>query len=223
MIYTLAISGSIIPTVFNERVWSDPSLPLHDWSSWMHPYTPAQYAGFAVNLFFGDALGLFVYMPVMLVGAYGYTVMLRGVEPMRRVALAALLTAAVYVLAIVFLQNDSWSQNFGERRFVDIVFLLCVALAPALAAVRGVAARTAVGLAAAVSVAIAALGTVAPFAGQPGEPGLAFGVREFEALCRRAPVAGAIDAVLLVVLVVSIVRMTDRALAGATRAPLRRA
>src|SRR5665213_877807 len=50
-------------------------------------------------------------------------------------------------------------------------------------------ARLAVQIASALSVAIAALGTVAPFGGAPGESGYAFGLAEFAALYRRAPLA----------------------------------
>jgi hypothetical protein len=50
------------------------------------------------------------------------------------------------------------------------------------------------------SVAIAALGTVAPFGGESGESGFAFGSAAFVALVRRAPVQGVVDVVLLLVI-----------------------
>jgi uncharacterized membrane protein len=83
--------------------------------------------------------------------------------------------------------------------------------------VSGPFARSAVLLTSALSVAIAALGTVAPFGGDAGESGFAFGVAEFAALYRRAPVQAALDIVLLIVLLVFVLRIVDRAL-GTARA-----
>ncbi|MBV8749517.1 MAG: hypothetical protein JO103_07365 [Candidatus Eremiobacteraeota bacterium] len=196
--YNVAISGSALPTVFNSGVWNDPSLPLHTWSSEMYTvYSPLAYLGFAVNLLVG-ARGLFSFTPLALVAAYGLVVMRRagGLQP--RLALAIAATFAVYFVLIVFLQNDVGARNFGERRYVDLFFVLGIALGPALASVRTRAARIAVRLALAASVAIAALGTVAPFAGAPGESGFAFGTAEFGNLAHRAPIQAGLDVVLLV-------------------------
>lgn len=198
--YNHAITGSVMPPVFNARVWSDPSLPLHSWSSQVFEiYSPADYAGFAVNLLVG-AKGLFSFTPVMLVAAGGFVVMLRAEGVARRVAIAVLTTFGVYFLLIVFLQNDLFARNFGERRYVDQFFLLGTAFAPALAAVRGLFASLAVRLVCAVSVAIAALGTIVPFGGGPGESGLVFGPAAFVSLAQRAHVSAVADVVLLLVL-----------------------
>ena len=218
LLYNLAISGSVLPTVFNLSVWSDPSLPLHAESATvLKYYTPAEYAGFAVSLLVG-ARGLFAYTPLMLVAAYGFAVMWRDRAATRRLALAILSTAAVFFVTIVFLQNDAHAHNFGERRYVDLFFVLCVALGPALEAIRRPLAAAAVLALTGISVAIAALGTVAPFGGGPGESGFAYATVEFAALARRAPVQGVIDVVLLAVAVVLVVRTVARALAtsGAT-------
>jgi hypothetical protein len=222
--YNLAVSGSPVPTVFNLGVWSDPSLPLHAESlQVMRWFSPLEYFGFAVNLTVGGR-GLFSFTPLTAVAAYGFARMWRTGGNVRVLALAILAASGVFFMMIVFLQNDAHARNFGERRYVDLFFVLCIALGPALAAVRGLAAAAAVRLAIATSVAIAALGTVAPFAGQPGESGFAFGSAEFAALYRRAPVQAALDVVLLVALVVVVLRLTPLANArvAATGAAQRR-
>jgi hypothetical protein len=200
--YNVAISGSVVPTVFNASVWNDPSLPLHSWSSEMfRVFSPAVYLGFAANLLVGGK-GLFAFTPLMFVAAYGLVVMRRAGGLMARLALAVAATFAVFFVLIVFLQNDYNARNFGERRYVDLFFLLCIALGPALASIRSAVASAAVRLAIGSSVAIAALGTVAPFAGAAGEPGFAFGAAEFAALLRRAPVQGVLDVFALIVMIV---------------------
>jgi hypothetical protein len=211
--YNLLISGSILPTVFNLGVWSDPSLPLHAESTQvLRAFSPAEYAGFIVSLLVGSR-GLFAYTPLMLVAAYGFAVMWRAGEPVRRLAIAILAAAAVFFLAIVFLQNDAHAHNFGERRYVDLFFLLCVALGPALAAIRGAAAAAALSVVTAFSIAVALLGTIAPFAGGAGESGFAFGSAEFAALARRAPFQTALDVLLLILVTALVLRMVARALA----------
>lgn len=212
--YNLAISGSVLPTVFNPMVWSDPTLPLHGEPGRalaVHP--AAENLAFLVNLLVG-ARGLFSFTPLILVAAYGFVLMWRAGGPLRRLVVAIVATSAVYVLSIVFLQQtDAHAQSFGERRYVDLIFALCVALGPALASLRAPLGAWAVRYTAAASVAIAALGTVAPFAGKPGESGFSFGPVEFNALYRRAPVQAVLDVVLMLVLVVLVLRIVDRALA----------
>jgi hypothetical protein len=205
--YNRAITGSIMPPVFNAAVWNDPSLPLQSWSSQVfHVFTAADYFGFVVNLLVGSR-GLFSFTPLMLLVAYGLLLMWRAGGAQRRVAAAVLATAAVFFVLIVFLQNDADARNFGERRYVDLFFVLCVALGPALSALRGTVAVAAARVLVAASVAIAALGTVAPFAGAAGESGFAFGAAEFAALARRAPVQAALDVLLAIVLIALVLRL----------------
>jgi hypothetical protein len=209
--YNLRVSGSVMPTAFTVAVWKDPSLPFYSPSQQAFPvFSPADYLRFAVSLLVGTK-GLFSFTPLMLVAGYGLLVMVRAPGLARRLAIAIAATTIVYFAAIVLLQNDTGARNFGERRYVDLFFLLCVAVGPALASVRGPLARLAVYIASALSVAIAALGTVAPFGGAPGESGYAFGLAEFAALYRRAPVSAALDVVMLVVLLVVVLRIVERA------------
>jgi hypothetical protein len=211
--YNLRISGSVLPTAFNAHVWANTV-----WASQVFAiYSPADYARFVFNLLLGTK-GLFIFTPLMLVVAYGFVVMLRTSGIARRVATAVLTTTVVYFALIVLLQNDASSQNFGERRYVDLFFLLGIPLGPALAAVRGVAATVAVRLAIASSVAIAALGTLVPFGGAAGESGFVFASAAFVALARRAPVQAVLDVVLLLVILVLLLRLVPL---GASPAPRR--
>jgi hypothetical protein len=205
--YNLSITGSVLPTAFNASVWNDPSLPLHGWADQIFGvFSPAAYAGFAASLLIGSR-GLFSFTPLMLLAGAGFVVMWRRRELPRRIALAVALTSLVFFLLILFLQNDSEASNFGERRYVDLFFVLGIGFGPALAAVRTPLAWAAVRLVTACSIAIAALGSVAPFAGLPGESGFAFGAAEFAALLRRAPAQGVLDVVLAIVLIVFVLRL----------------
>lgn len=193
--YNLHISGSVLPSAYNASVWSNPS-----WAAGVFAvYSPGDYLRFVFDLLIGSK-GLFVFTPLMLVAGYGFAVMLRTPGIPRRVAVAVLATTGIYFALIVLLQNDAGAKNFGERRYVDLFFLLGIGFGPALASLRGVAAVVAVRVAIVCSVAIAALGTVAPFGGT-GESGFVFASAEFVALAHRAPIQAALDvAVLLVAL-----------------------
>jgi hypothetical protein len=197
----------MLPTVFNARVWNDPSLPLHSWSSQVFAvYSPADYARIVADLLVGTK-GLIAFTPLVLVAVYGFAVMLRTPGVARRVAIAVLATVGVYFLLIVFLQNDAGARNFGERRYVDLFFLLGIGLAPAFAAVRGAIAVFLVRAAIVCSVAIAALGTIEPFGGNAGEWGFAFASAAFAALARRSPVQAGLDVVLLIVVLALVLRL----------------
>jgi hypothetical protein len=209
--YNVAISGSVLPTAFNAEVWSDPSLPMHTWAPriWQ-VYTPAQYAAFIVSLLVGSR-GLLLYTPLVAIAGHGFLFLARSRGQGARIALAVTATTVIYFFAIVFLQNDAEAAHFGERRFVDLFFVIGIGLGPALTALRVGLGRAIVRVAAALSIAIAALGTTAPFAGTPGESGLVFASAEFAALARRAP----IQAVLDIILVVVVIALVDKIVIGA--------
>jgi hypothetical protein len=122
----------------------------------------------------------------------------------------------VFVFAIVFLQDDTATANFGERRYVDVFFMLCVALGPALAAVRSAAGAFLARLLIVASIAISALGTVNPFAGNAGEWGIMRGAAEFGALAHRAQVQATLDVLVLAALIFAMVRFTPLGTAAAT-------
>jgi hypothetical protein len=201
LVYNVLVSGSILPTAFTANVWTE--FPLKPGATAPQPFellSPADYARFAVNLLFGGK-GLLTYTPLVLVMGYGVWVMWRAGGLMRRLACAIGATAAVYFVLILTLQNDATSQNYGERRYVDVFFVMCTALGPALGSVRGRLVSAATRICIALTVCIAALGTIAPFGGAPGQSGFSFGSAEFVALTRRAPVQAGLDVVLLIVVV----------------------
>lgn len=210
--YNLAISGSVVPPVYNLSAWSDPTLPLHHVGTTqvLRAFSPLEYLSFFVNELVG-VRGIVPFTPLVVLAAYGAVRMWRAPGRARALAAATAATFAVYVLLIVFLQNDTYSRNYGERRYVDLFFLLCTALGPALASLRGGLARAAAMLLVALSVASAGLGTIAPFAGRQGEWGFVFASHEFAMLQRRAPVQAALDVVLLLLLIAVVLRLTARA------------
>ncbi len=199
MAYNVHVSGSILPTAFTGSVWTTAPIPAG--ATEPQPFvlhSAADYAQSALHVLVGGK-GLLTYTPLVLVAAYGLLVMWRGGGVMRRLALAIAATAVAFVVMIVTLQSqDAQAQNFGERRYVDVFFVLCVALGPALASVRNGIAAAAVRVCVVVSVAIAALGTVAPFGGEVGESGFAFASTAFVALYHRSPVQAALDALVLI-------------------------
>ncbi|HEY4441004.1 MAG TPA: hypothetical protein VGN14_11165 [Candidatus Elarobacter sp.] len=199
--YNLEITGSPIPPTFNGEVWTDASLPLHALSAErVHPYAPAEYAGSVFNLIAGKR-GLFLFSPVMAAAAYGFVLLPRANLLGARTAWAVGATALVYLLTIVLLQNFINSASFGERRWVDLTFVFGIGLGPVLAAQRSASADLALRVLAALSVAIAAAGTVAPFGGKIDDWGFTIAITEFAGLAERAPVQAALDVALLCALV----------------------
>ncbi len=208
MAYNVHVSGSILPTAFTGSVWTTAPIPAG--ATEPQPFllhSAGDYAQAALHVLVGGK-GLVTYTPLVFVAAYGLAVMWRTGGMMRRLATAIVATTALFVIFIVALQSqDAQAQNFGERRYVEVFFVLCVALGPALAAVRSIVAATAVRLAIVASVAIAALGTVAPFGGEPGQPGFAFASAAFVALCHRSPFQAALDVVMLIAVIVATLRL----------------
>lgn len=216
--FNTAISGSVIPAAYNAAVWSGSGpAPLGIGASQMlHPHAPGLYLQFLVNELIGEK-GLFSFTPLTLLAGYGIAVMWRTSAEMRRIAVAVATTVVVVVFAIVFLQDDTATANFGERRYVDVFFLMGVALGPALAAVRGALGTLFARLLIVSSIAIAALGTVNPFAGNAGEWGVLRGAAEFVALAHRAHIQAAFDIVLLAAVIAAVVRLTPVGVAASPR------
>jgi hypothetical protein len=207
--YNVLVSGSVLPTAFTADVWTE--FPLKPGETAPQPFellSLADYARLAMNLLFGGK-GLLSYTPLVLVSGYGVVVMWKAGGLMRRLAYAIVTTMVVYFVLILTLQNDFGAQNYGERRYVDLFFLMGIAFGPALASVRSGLAVVATRLCIALSVCIAALGTVAPFGGEQGQSGFSFGSAEFGALMRRAPIQAGIDVLVLVVIVVLVLRLVS--------------
>jgi hypothetical protein len=208
MAYNVHVSGSVLPTAFTGSVWT--TAPIPPGATEPQPFalhSAADYAQSVLHVLVGGK-GLLSYTPLVLVAAYGLAVMWRTGGVMRRLATAIVAATVLFVVTIVTLQiQDAQAQNFGERRYVDVFFLLCVALGPALVSVRSRLAVGAVRACIVFSVAIASLGTVAPFGGQRGESGFSFASAAFGALYRRSPVQAAIDVLLLLAVVAFVVRL----------------
>ncbi|MDB5069827.1 MAG: hypothetical protein JWM87_938, partial [Candidatus Eremiobacteraeota bacterium] len=128
---------------------------------------------------------------------------------------------AYFALMVAF-TNDYGALNYGERRYVDVFFVLCVALGPALAALPAGLPSIAARLAVIASVAIAALGVVAPFGEMRGVPGYAFAPAEFGRLAHRAPFQALIDIAALGITILCVLRFWSSA-AAPTRDTSRRA
>jgi hypothetical protein len=201
LMYNMLVSGSILPTAFTAGVWTE--FPLKPGASAPQPFellSAADYARLAANLLFGGK-GLLSYTPLVLVASYGVVVMHRAGGLMRRVAYAIVVATALYFVMILTLQNDFAAQNYGERRYVDLFFLMAVAIGSALTLVRSRLAVAGTRLCIVLSVCIAALGTVAPFGGAQGQSGFSFGSAEFAALMRRAPIQAGVDVLVLIVII----------------------
>ena len=184
--YNVDITGSPLPPVFNAAVWNDRSLPLYQplTTPVVGFYSGAQYLTFVFDLLLGKK-GLFVFTPLAAVCVYGVIVMCKQGAQRRRLGAAIAATCVTLFLLIVFFQNDEVSQNFGERRYVDIFFVACTSLGVAFGAVRGVVAATAVRLAVCASLLIAGLGAIAPFGGHKGQSGFSYATAELGRIALR--------------------------------------
>ncbi|MEA2687588.1 MAG: hypothetical protein QOD51_195, partial [Candidatus Eremiobacteraeota bacterium] len=174
--------------------------------------SPLDYARYALYLLVGDK-GLISYTPLTLLCAYGFARMWRGPAQQRRIAAAVVATFVAYFALMVAFTNDYGALNYGERRYVDVFFVLCIALGPALAALPAGLPSVAAQLAVVASVAVAALGVVAPFGEVRGVPGYAFAPAEFGRLARRAPFQAVIDVVALLITILSVLRFWSSAAA----------
>ncbi len=195
-LYNFTISGSVVPPALNPAFWSDPSL------SWQSPPSGwaarlSSYAACALAISIGSK-GVVTYTPLVLVCAYGAVQMWRAGGALRELTGAMTSTLVLYVGLIVVLQAvDVSAQNYGERRYANVLPVVAIALGPAFGALpRGwplVGAR----LLAVASIVMSWLGVVAPFGGKPGEPGVIFASSAFVRLAQRAPMACVLDLVLL--------------------------
>lgn len=214
------VSAGFGPPALDPVSWSDPSSPFHARANEPLTYfdTPRAFLAYAAYVLVGGK-GLFSYTPVALVCAYGLGVMWRTPGTWRTVALAVALPVVAYTVLVIVLTNDYLSGNFGERRYVDVFFTLCVALGPALAAVRGRSAALAVRAAVALSIVVAAFGTVQPFGGAAGEDGYRFGAEAFAGLASRAPLQAGLDVVAVVLTVAAVLRALPASWTSAAPTP----
>jgi hypothetical protein len=194
-------SGALIPPGMNNRFWP-PALsegasfdlrPAHEYLSHL------AYATVGGN-------GVFLYTPLTIVCAFGFAKLRQsGNSTARRLTLAILATSALFLGLVVVFTNDALSANYGERRFVDIFFILCVGLAPAITSLRERLSSHAALVAIIASIVMAALGTINPFAGRDA-PGFVLNAIEFTRLAQRSPLQAALDIAALVALFVFVVR-----------------
>ena len=205
--YNVLVSGSIVPPALNKSLWLDPTLPLHAaaWASFTPP-TPLEHLQNFFNLLVGGK-GLFSYTPLALLSVYGLAVMVRSGGPARRLGIALALPAVTLFVLMLFFQNDATARNFGERRYVDVFWLLCVALGPGLAGVRSTAQRVAVAVLVAASILIAMLGVTAPFGGTAGEPGFVFAAAAFSEVAQRSWVQATLDIALAIAAIAVTLRL----------------
>ena len=129
-----AVSGALGPPAMNQASWADPSSPFHRADQALLRFSSAgDYLRYAAYLLVGDK-GLISYTPLALVCAYGFVRMAAAPGVMRRIALAIAATFVLYFVLMVAFTDDYGALNYGQRRYVDLFFLLCVGLGPALAA-----------------------------------------------------------------------------------------
>jgi hypothetical protein len=205
--FNAAVSGALGPPAMNQASWADPFSPFNRGAhqSVFFFSSAADYARYALYVLFGDK-GLISYTPLVLVSAYGFALMWRTSPMQRRIVLAIAATFAAYLVLIVAFTNDYGALNFGQRRYVDLIFLLCVGLGPALAKLQTGAAAVVARIAIVWSIAVAMLGTVAPFGQSRGEAGYAFALEDFVRLTHRAPVQAALDVIALLLTVLLVLR-----------------
>jgi hypothetical protein len=204
--YNVMVSGSVVPAAMNKSLWLDPTLPLYvaGWPAFTAPM-PSEVLLNLFNLLAGGK-GLFAYTPVALASVYGVVVMFRTGGGTRRLAVAIALPAITLLGLMLLLQNLSAERNFGERRYVDIFWLLSIALGPALAQVKSAAQRFGIAVLIVASTLIAMLGVIAPFGGT-GEPGFVFAAAAFSELAQRSWIQATLDIAFAVVAIILTLRL----------------
>jgi hypothetical protein len=209
--YNASVSAGWGPPAMNQTTWSDPASPFHRADqSLLHFSGAGDYARYVLYLLLG-AKGLVSYTPLALLAAYGLARMWR--TPQRRIALAIGAACALYFALMVAFTNDYGALNYGERRYVNLFFVLCAGLGPALEALPAGAAAVAGRIAVAWSMALAMLGTIAPFGEPRGVGGTVFAVQEFERLIHRAPVQAGLDVLVGAVMILLVQRAWSSAAA----------
>ncbi len=200
--------GTFGPPAMNAASWSDPASPFHyRFHESLLPFPHlADFARYAVYVTVGGK-GLIVYTPLVVLCVAGLALLVREGGMQRRVALAIIAMSTVYVLLTIVFTNDFGAQNYGERRYVDILFALCVGLGPVLRSLRLHWQQWVARAIAIASIVIAALGTLAPFGGRVGQSGFGVAWAALLELMHRAPLQAALDVVaLIVVLAVTLLR-----------------
>jgi hypothetical protein len=211
--FNVAVSGGLGPPAMNQASWADPSSPFHRPDQSLLLFSSAgDYVRYAIYLLVGDK-GLFTYTPLALLCAFGFVQMWRAAGLERRIAVAIVATFAAYYTLMVAFTNDYGALNYGERRYVDLFFLLCAGLGPALTALRGGIAAVGARFAVVWSIAAAGLGVIAPFGEPRGIPGYVFALGEFVRLAHRAPAQALIDVAVLLVTIYLVLRSWSSAAA----------
>ena len=190
--FNVAVSGSPLPPAFDQRLWTHGTVfHVGYLETPVLQLTPLAVVRNAWAALAGDK-GIVVYMPLVLTCIAGFAMLWRERSERGAVARAAACACIAYYVVVV-LYHDYGSVNFGERRYADVAFLLCVPLGCANERLRAPAWNLAARIAAALSVTIAALGTVAPFAATDRGWSLLFALEEFVRLTRRAPLQAGLD------------------------------
>lgn len=207
------VSSGLGPPAMNQASWNDPASPFYRGAnpSLFLFTSPLDYARYAIYLLVGDK-GLISYTPLVLLCAVGLVRLCRD-SATRALAAAITLPCVAYFVLMVAFTNDYGSRNYGERRYADLFFVLCVGLGPALAALRTGAGALVARLAVTWSIAAAMLGAIAPFGEPPGVAGAAFAAAEFGRLAHRAPVQAALDLLALTATILLVQRFWSSAAA----------
>jgi hypothetical protein len=219
-LFNHSVSSGFVPPAINANSWADPHSPFHnDYTSLGRFHSVLDYLEYALYLLAGDK-GLFSYTPVFLVALAGLGYWWRGGSAGERLMAAAVVVPCiVYVALIVLYTDDYTSWSYGDRRYAEIAYVLCIPLGQALVLAReDLRFRVATLLLAAASIGLAALGTLEPFTGPEGILG---GWREFQALLRRAPVQGTIDVLALALAVTVVLRALSRTMRSTIVSPSR--
>jgi hypothetical protein len=209
--FNLVYSGSLLPAAMNGAVWNYPgSIFAHHYLSWGMLGSIWAYIDYAKYLTIGDK-GLITYSPLVLVAVYGLYLMRYNDDEQRRLSLAIIASTALFLIATLLFTDDHSAANYGERRYVDFIPLLCVGLGPMLAALRGGYRVGVVRVIVILGILMQAVGTVSPWTGAPG---FLWNIGRFHALWTRAPIIGSVDILLTITIMLLSIRVIS------TKSPL---
>jgi hypothetical protein len=202
--FNLAYSGSLLPPAMNGAVWNYPgSIFAHHYLSWGMLGSIWAYIDYAQYLTIGDK-GLITYSPLILVAVYGLYVMRRRDDEQQRLSLAIVVSTALFLVTVLLFTDDHSAANYGQRRYVDFIPLVCVGLGPMLATLNGKYRVGVVRIIVILGILMQALGTVSPWTGAPG---FLWNIGRFHALWQRAPLIGCVDVILTIAIMLLSIRV----------------
>ncbi len=127
--FNVLLSGSLIPPAMNAPLWNYPgsAFDQNNLSGLSVHRSFHQIAVYAVNMLFLNH-GVFSYMPILLLSAYGLVVGFRKAPTHRGALVYIAACCSLYVASYIFTSDNYSGWTYGIRWYAGIVYLAVVPL-----------------------------------------------------------------------------------------------